>query len=57
MRSLAFIIAGLFCLNLYAEIDMPIPQFVDNDCMACHADKTLDQAPMMSGQNKDFLEF
>ncbi len=57
MRSLAFIIAGLFCLNLYAQRNMPIPQMVDTQCMNCHADPTLVQAPMMAGQNNDFLEF
>ncbi len=51
------VIAGLFCFNLYAQNDTTIPQIVDNQCMNCHGDATLMQAPMISGQKKDFLEF
>ena len=57
MRSLTFIIVGLFCFNLYAQRNMPIPQMIETECMACHTDATIIDAPMMAGQNKDFLEF
>lgn len=57
MRSLSFIIVGLFSLNLYAQRDMSIPQMVETQCMACHTDPMIADAPMMSGQNKEFLEF
>ena len=52
MRSLLFI-CGLFCLNLYAQI----PQMVKNECMGCHGDPTMYNAPQMAGQSQDFLEF
>jgi cytochrome c553 len=55
MRSLALITAGLLCLNLNAQRNMTIPEVVENDCMGCHAN--VDRAPMMSGQNREFLEF
>ena len=57
MRSLTFIIVGLFSLNLFAQRSVSIPQMVKNECMACHKDATMTNAPMISGQNKDFLEF
>ncbi len=55
MRTLAFTIFGLLSLNLYAQQTMPIPQIVEANCMACHLN--VKNAPMISGQGKDFLEF
>jgi len=57
MRSLAFIIVGILCLNLNAQRSMPIAEMVETQCMACHTDSSIIDAPMMSGQNRDFLEF
>lgn len=53
MRSLSFIIVGLFCLNLYAQRDIPL--MVETDCMGCHTGVI--NAPRIVGQDKDFLEF
>jgi len=55
MRSLSFTFVGLFSLNLYAQRTMPIPQMVENECMSCHI--SVMNAPMMAGQDKEFLEF
>lgn len=55
MRSLVFILFAFTCLNLSARRTLTIPQMVDKECMACH--RTVFRAPLMSGQNREFLEF
>jgi cytochrome c553 len=57
MHSIIITIIGLFCINLYAQEELSIPQIVESQCMNCHGDPTLELAPMISGQKKDFLEF
>lgn len=56
MRTL-FLVAAVFCFNLSAQESSTIPRMVNTECMSCHADLTLDPAPMISGQKLDFLEF
>ncbi|GEM_PF-2354516 len=56
MRSLISFV-GLFCINLYAQASMSIPQMVDTQCISCHSADNYTNAPMMSGQNLEFLEF
>lgn len=56
MRSL-ILIAGLVCFNLYAQVSTSIPQMVQNDCLGCHNIPIMYYAPMISGQNREFLEF
>jgi cytochrome c553 len=56
MRSLIFVL-GLLCFNLYAQDDISIPEMVETQCMYCHADHQMPMAPMMTGQDKEFLEF
>lgn len=57
MRLLAFIIMGLLSLNSYAIKNSSLSQMVDTQCMSCHAADNYTNAPMMSGQNLEFLEF
>lgn len=57
MRSLTFIIVGLLSFNLYAQRHTSIPHMIQNECLACHTDPMVGDAPMLSGQNLDFLEF
>jgi cytochrome c553 len=56
MRSLVIIVLGLFCTNLYAQQNISVPQMVETQCMGCHSD-SITNAPMISGQSMDFLEF
>ncbi|WP_127716755.1 c-type cytochrome [Halobacteriovorax sp. HLS] len=56
MQSIILLL-GLLSFNLYAQQRLSIPQMVDNECMSCHKDPTIFDAPMISGQKRDFLEF